>query len=653
MRVLEKRVIRDPRWTSLLLFLLVTAVSIGGIGFTAKLSTEAQLAKLEAGHTTTAFLAGEAVREDVVPGGSTGISGPLAAAAESPYTKRPVHNATLHAHLPDHNGMASGSLVPEEYNYAFDKFTHALSVFAVRCTLVEEFDGAQTNHPPQQHVRFEILDCVSVMEGYAPDSLIGAELTMHSYFSGGIPCDPQGDILFEEGKTYLVRGLFEDIPCVTTEILHNAGTDEEYIETVRRRSDLGGAAAFHLPENVRHLHFTDMSLLTGPGSEGFYLVRSFAEGRTGAFDTLPAEDGTFRLPFFTEYTGDWREFLASEDGRIWREQVIPWTQLNQNSAPLILTEELNSLLYFNEGTASIAQGRAFTPEEYADGAAVCLISETFAEYADLQTGDTIRMELYNTDFFRDELLLSMRSSEDEGGWAQYSYLWHSTPAYAADVIGVQKEYTIIGVYRAPEYAPGQHSFTADTIIVPKASVPDAQLYERRSAPQLNSVIINNGTEQDFEAYMAQQGFGGYFVCRDQGYADLRQVYETIDANANRLLALGIIIPALAAALYFVLFYRRMLPSVRGARLLGADKRKLQAELLTVLLVHNGCAVLLGTAVAALLFHGVAAGLLGGIALESAALVGFSGGILLLLCAVSAFISERLVRCDLMQRTDIE
>ena len=49
-------------------------------------------------------------------------------------------------------------------------------------------------------------------------------------------------------------------------------------------------------------------------------------------------------------------------------------------------------------------------------------------------------------------------------------------------LGIKKDYTVVGIYTAPEFAYGRHNFQANTIFVPKQSVPEAERYEDRTTP---------------------------------------------------------------------------------------------------------------------------------------------------------------------------
>lgn len=63
------------------------------------------------------------------------------------------------------------------------------------------------------------------------------------------------------------------------------------------------------------------------------------------------------LPLYTQYDGDLEDFLNSEEGSVWRDTIIPGVKQNYCAVKLMLTDQLNSMYWFNTGDASILEGR--------------------------------------------------------------------------------------------------------------------------------------------------------------------------------------------------------------------------------------------------------------------------------------------------------
>ena len=80
--------------------------------------------------------------------------------------------------------------------------------------------------------------------------------------------------------------------------------------------------------------------------------------------------------------------------------------------------------------------------------------------------------------------------------------------------------------------------------------------------------------------------------------------EALEANAMRLLIVGIGVFLLAFALFLFLNFRRMKQTVRGVRLLGRSSKAVFKEVIAVLTALELLAVMIGTSIAAILFNAV-------------------------------------------------
>ena len=308
-----------------------------------------------------------------------------------------------------------------------------------------------------------------------------------------------------------------------------------------------------------------------------------------------------QLPWVCEYTGTAAEYLRSDSASIWNKDIIPLCQLNHESAAVILTDRITSMYAFNTGDASLLSGRFFTDEEYKKGVDVCIISAAYAELNGLRLGDTVQLDCYDSSFGEynnGAMANSMFAEKDPGPYRQRYYM---TPD---DAIGVCKEYTVVGIYTGARFAFGAYQLNADTILIPKASVPDAQNYETRANSLLNTFVLKNGSTEEFEKYMEQQGLGGQFLYFDQDFSSMQESLEALEANALRLLMVGAGVFLLASLLFLFLNFRRMKPIIRSVRLLGRSSRDVFGEIITVLLSLEFLAIMLGTGIAAVLFDTV-------------------------------------------------
>ena len=222
----------------------------------------------------------------------------------------------------------------------------------------------------------------------------------------------------------------------------------------------------------------------------------------------------------------------------WR-MAMESIQTNNHSVPVLAVDSVEGMLEFASGRTQITQGRSISQEEYRDGAAVCLISETLARESGLDVGDTLPLSLY--EFDRD---------------LPYSYLTECNPRsflYLPDR-GFQQEteYTIIGLYRqSNEWVTTPTSFTPNSVFVPEKSVTcqtvsgDYGVWE--------TMILKNGTAGQMEARLKENGLGGVVTYYDQGYSEIVESLDGFSRVSRTVLWVGLALWVVVLAAYCVLF----------------------------------------------------------------------------------------------------
>ena len=385
----------------------------------------------------------------------------------------------------------------------------------------------------------------------------------------------EGVIPFKEGHTYLLFGL------------HLGPAPDIDLEESPNRKE--GEPRWIIKDPCGDRFTT--SDKTGEGTSTYFYFGSEytgdATGRNALFLWREAqdEDGPYYIltsdsrPFCAEYTGDWRDFLESEEGRVWREEIIPLCQLNYETVGVILTDNIHSMLSFNDGRASILEGREISAEEYASGSPVCLVSAAYARKNGLAVGDTIDL-----DFYRAGCNYQLSGSAGQSLLMDLEPVWVIDSCVPVNRLDLEKEYTIVGLYTAPEFGYGWHSFNGNTVFVPKASIPHAEEYEDFWVPMLYSILLENGKAEEFEAYLESIGFGGLFEYYDQDYNAASAAFAAMAENARRLFLVGLGALALAGALFLFLSLRRLAPTARGMRLMGIPAKKVWRELWAALAV---------------------------------------------------------------------
>ena len=570
MNIFLKQATRRPLFTTLLVLLLSFSVLLSCIGYSAWESAKTQKSEISNGYTTIAI----PIEPDLSNLSPEEITTALQnrvfadkAAQEAPQITTVDRRCLLSAHIAGSRSLSSSSIDPSEYNTAFDGECYSLAVFALRCSGIRE---QPTEGMFLYDATFSVEEIICLSDAYntfpKPDSV-------HIYSDVR---ESNGAVPFEKGKTYLVFGQYQD---------HRVVRSADGYDQVKN-------------ENRYIVPFPEIN-------SNFYGEPSSLE--LGSYNGLDYHfPAAGQLPWVCEYTGSVTDYLNSDAASTWREDIVPLCQLNYESAAVILTDRAESMYSFNTGDEALLSGRFFTGEEYTNGDDVCVISAAYAEQNGLRLGDMIQLDYYDSGFGEynnGATANSMLAAEDPGPYRQRYYM------SLDDAIGVCKNYTVIGIYTGARFAFGAYQLNADTILVPKASVPNAQNYETRANSLLNTFVLKNGSAKEFEKYMEQQNLAGQFLYFDQDFSSMQESLDALETNAMRLMMVGIGVFLLTSALFLFLNFRRMNLTIRGVRLLGRSSKAVFREIIMALIPLETLAVLFGTCAAIALFDVVTRNLL--------------------------------------------
>lgn len=570
MNIFLKQATRRPLFTTLLVLLLSFSVLLSCIGYSAWESAKTQKSEISNGYTTIAI----PIEPDLSNLSPEEIATALQnrvfadnAAQEAPQITMVDRRCLLSAHIAGSRSLSSSSIDPSEYNTAFDGECYSLAVFALRCSGIRE---QPTEGMFLYDATFSVEEIVCLSDAYntfpRPDSV-------HIYSDVR---ESNGAVPFKKGKTYLVFGQYQD---------HRVVRSADGYDQVKN-------------ENRYIVPFPEIN-------SNFYGEPSSLE--LGSYNGLDYHfPAAGQLPWVCEYTGSVTDYLNSDAASTWREDIVPLCQLNYESAAVILTDRAESMYSFNTGDEALLSGRFFTGEEYTNGDDVCVISAAYAEQNGLRLGDMIQLDYYDSGFGEynnGATANSMLAAEDPGPYRQRYYM------SLDDAIGVCKNYTVIGIYTGARFAFGAYQLNADTILVPKASVPNAQNYETRANSLLNTFVLKNGSAKEFEKYMEQQNLAGQFLYFDQDFSSMQESLDALETNAMRLMMVGIGVFLLTSALFLFLNFRRMNLTIRGVRLLGRSSKAVFREIIMALIPLETLAVLFGTCAAIALFDVVTRNLL--------------------------------------------
>lgn len=570
MNIFLKQATRRPLFTTLLVLLLSFSVLLSCTGYSAWESAKTQKNEISNGYTTIAIPIEPDLSNLSLEEITTALQNRVfadKAAQEAPQITTVDRRCLLSAHIAGSRSLSSSSIDPSEYNTAFDGECYSLAVFALRCSGIRE---QPTEGMFLYDATFSVEEIICLSDAYntfpKPDSV-------HIYSDVR---ESNGAVPFEKGKTYLVFGQYQD---------HRVVRSADGYDQVKN-------------ENRYIVPFPEIN-------SNFYGEPSSLE--LGSYNGLDYHfPAAGQLPWVCEYTGSVTDYLNSDAASTWREDIVPLCQLNYESAAVILTDRAESMYSFNTGDEALLSGRFFTGEEYTNGDDVCVISAAYAEQNGLRLGDMIQLDYYDSGFGEynnGATANSMLAAEDPGPYRQRYYM------SLDDAIGVCKNYTVIGIYTGARFAFGAYQLNADTILVPKASVPNAQNYETRANSLLNTFVLKNGSAKEFEKYMEQQNLAGQFLYFDQDFSSMQESLDALETNAMRLMMVGIGVFLLTSALFLFLNFRRMNLTIRGVRLLGRSSKAVFREIIMALIPLETLAVLFGTCAAIALFDVVTRNLL--------------------------------------------
>ena len=592
------------------IFLLILGIAISVIGISSWVASSKQLNEIDSQYTTIAIHAGMNY-EDLVHATSinyhgydsmtfqdgTEYIGPLDAescAKQSPDYIQSNQGILLSAHVDRSTAITSGTMDISKYSVDLDGYCYSLSVLAVRCVDISYYP--QYEDWIDYKVDFEIIDAVCRMDVYdlppEEDTIcLGADIYTRD-----------GDMPFEIGKTYLIRGEYADYPIglIGGKLMKDEnGKTYTAVEYGRESKNNGSSRSFSFDFGNQLLTgFTgEMGIISS--SQNFTKEKIQYPDSDLCYFTTPRNC----WPYYAEYEGDWQTFLDSDEGAVWRDEIIPNFEINHASATVILTDNLDSMYNFSIGDASILEGRKFEENEYDEDSDVCLISASYAQLNDLSVGDTINLDYYDTGYRISRFNIGTNSGRIGTTVAR-------RPLTEDTRMDIEKEYKVIGIYTAPEWASGMHSFHADTIFVPKASVPGMESYvghyikslNTTTIPMLNSIVIRNGSIDEFEAFMEENGKNGVYHYFDQGYSEAAATIQTMIDNAMRLMLVGIAMFVLASLVYLLLFMKKATPIIQTMRLIGISSRKTWLECFSTLMIQEVFAVISGSVLAIILYN---------------------------------------------------
>ena len=265
------------------------------------------------------------------------------------------------------------------------------------------------------------------------------------------------------------------------------------------------------------------------------------DGDSGLWTMQTVDYGRYDLPSIQELPEGVtaREIM---DGTASWQTALKALDVTNHSVPVLTVEKVEALADFAAGNAMVTQGRSFSQSEYDSGAEVCLISESLARENGLNVGDSLPLSLY----------------EDDPGLPPIYARFQESCNPRASVFVPQEgfrqetEYTIIGLYRqSSEWVTTPTSFTPNSVFVPEKSVNCQTVTGNYGV--WSSLILQNGTIDQMEARLEENGLDGTVTYYDQGYSDIVESLDGYTRVSRTVLLVGLALWVVVLAAYCVLF----------------------------------------------------------------------------------------------------
>ena len=292
------------------------------------------------------------------------------------------------------------------------------------------------------------------------------------------------------------------------------------------------------------------------------------DGDSGLWTMQTVDYGRYDLPSIQEFPEGVtaREIM---DGTASWQTALKAVDVTNHSVPVLTVEKVEALADFAAGNAMVTQGRSFSQSEYDSGAAVCLISESLARENGLNVGDSLPLSLY----------------EDDPGLPPIYARFQESCNPRASVFVPQEgfrqetEYTIIGLYRqSSEWVTSPTSFTPNSVFVPEKSVTCQTV--TGSCGVWSSLVLQNGTIDQMEARLKENGLGGTVTYYDQGYSDIVESLDGYTRVSRTVLLVGLALWAVVLAAYCVLLPMQEGKTALRMWTLGAKRRDIAGQIWT-------------------------------------------------------------------------
>ena len=299
------------------------------------------------------------------------------------------------------------------------------------------------------------------------------------------------------------------------------------------------------------------------------------KGETVVEEDVPSENWEEVTDNFYETGGEkkWENFGNAKD------------RFFKHTFPVVPTNKTEFLMEFNQGNASICDGRDITKEEYEKGDKICIIPQKFAQINGLKVGDNLNLKLYYADY---------EKSASQTFSAGVTVLNFGILNAQGEVYPVFEDsnYKIVGFYSNtvnPEAEPTGYELGRNAVVIPSKSVKNSDennIVGYGPMKGYNTCFqIPNGTTKEYMEKFKALGISNLEVeFYDGGYEKLSSGMQNLKTVAVVLVAVSGA-TTLAILFFFVfLFISKQKKRTAIERSLGMNRKECTLSMLYGILI---------------------------------------------------------------------
>ncbi len=255
-----------------------------------------------------------------------------------------------------------------------------------------------------------------------------------------------------------------------------------------------------------------------------------------------------------------------------------------NTIPVIPTNRTKLLMEFQQGEATIRNGRDITQEEYETGAKVCLLPERLAGRNDLQLGDKLNLQLYLADYKRSASLAFYPSGSSSLHYSLLNTRGEPYPVFE------NSDYEVVGIYYSPNNTnnPTGYEIGYNVVIIPSNSVKNSD--ENNVADYgpmkgyTTSFQVANGTTKEYLEKFNALGIDNLEISfYDGGYEKLAAGMKNVSQVAIILLAVSTVTTLALLVFFIYMFVSKQKKRTAIERSLGMSRKECTKSMLYGLL----------------------------------------------------------------------